>query len=144
MPKHADDLRNSRLRRKRRRSLIHFFRKLRLRRSRKRRAALSMIFLAAVLYLAAVGAFKEAFLTVEELKDTQTILEYGTENGGRFFDVFRISVRIKSGEIIFFHQRTETERAVIMRFIMPAPEWLLINLIKHSIDFTQPLYYNFY
>ena len=43
-----------------------------------------MIFLAAVLYLAAVGAFKEAFLTVEELKDTQTILEYGTENGGRF------------------------------------------------------------
>ena len=42
--------------------------------------ALSMIFLAAVLYLAAVGAFKEAFLTVEELKDTQTILEYGTEN----------------------------------------------------------------
>ena len=41
--------------------------------------ALSMIFLAAVLYLAAVGAFKEAFLTVEELKDTQTILEYGTE-----------------------------------------------------------------
>mgnify|MGYP000423692252 CR=1 FL=1 len=55
-----------------------------------------MIFLAAVLYLAAVGAFKEAFLTVEELKDTQTILEYGTENGGRFFDVFRISVRIKN------------------------------------------------
>ena len=51
LPKHADDLRNSRLRRKRRRSLIHFFRKLRLRRSRKRRLALSMIFLAAVLYL---------------------------------------------------------------------------------------------
>ena len=70
-----------------------------------------MIFLAAVLYLAAVGAFQEAFLTVEELKDTQTILDYGTENGGRFFDVFRISVRIKSGEIIFFHQRTVTERA---------------------------------
>ena len=80
-------------------------------RQQQRRAALSMIFLAAVLYLAAVGAFKEAFLTVEELKDTQIILEYGTENGGRFFDVFRISVRIKSGEIIFFHQRTETERA---------------------------------
>lgn len=111
LPKQAGDLRSSRLRRKRRRSLMHFFRKLRFKRSWKRRAAFSMILIAAVLYLAAVGAFKEAFLTVEELEDTRTVLEYGTENGGRFFDVFRISVRIKSGEIIFFHQRTETERA---------------------------------
>ncbi len=69
-----------------------------------------MIFLAAVLYLAAVGAFQEAFLTVEELKDTQTILDYGTENGGRFL-MFSVFPSVSKAGDHFFHQRTETERA---------------------------------
>ena len=109
MPGDTGVIQISRFQKERRKSLRRYFKKLRLRRSRKKRAAFSLLLFAAVLYLAAVGAYKDAFLSVEELEDTHTILEYGAEKDSGLFDVFRISVRIKSGEIIFFYQRTETD-----------------------------------
>lgn len=97
-------------RKKRRRSLIHFFRKLRLRRTRRKRAVCLLVLFTAVIYLMLIGVYSEFFLSVREIKETETVLEHSRETN-RVQDLFRISVRLKNGEIVFYRERTKREEA---------------------------------
>lgn len=95
-------------RRKRRRSLRHFFRGVRRRRTRKKRAVCLLLLSAAVVYLMMIGAYSELFLSVREILETEAVLEHSmvTESGS---DLFHVSIRLKSGEIIFYRERTKRE-----------------------------------
>ncbi len=95
---------------KRRRSLMNFFRKLRLRRNRKKRAVCLLVLSMAVIYLMLIGAYSELFLSVKEIKEAETVLEHSRETD-RVQDLFRISVRLKNGEIVFYRERTKREEA---------------------------------
>lgn len=93
-------------RKKRRRSLRRFFKRVRLRRNRRKRAAGLLVLSAAVIYLMMIGAYRDLFLTVKELRETDAVLERSVETDG-VMDVFRVSIRLKSGEILFYRERTE-------------------------------------
>ena len=93
-------------RKKRRRSLRRFFKRVRLGRNRRKRAAGLLVLSAAVIYLMMIGAYRDLFLTVKELRETGAVLERSAETDG-VMDVFRISIRLKSGEILFYRERTE-------------------------------------
>lgn len=94
-------------RKKRRRSLRRFFKKVRLRRNRRKRAACLLVLSAAVVYLMIIGAYRDLFLSVKEFRETGAVLERGAETDDVIMDVFRISIRLKNGEILFYRERTE-------------------------------------
>lgn len=96
-----------RFRRIRRKKLRTYLRRLRLRRERKKRAVRLLVLFAIFLYLAAIGTYRDAFLSVSEREEFWTVSPDQKSGAGQFLDVFRISIRLKSGEIIFFHERTE-------------------------------------
>lgn len=104
--------RRERDRKERRRRLRRFFRKLRLSRTRRKRAACLLVLTAAVIYLTLIGAYRDLFLTVKEFRETGAILEHSAEKDG-VMDVFRISIRLKSGEILFYRERTEKSGEMI-------------------------------
>ncbi|WP_243125189.1 hypothetical protein [Clostridium transplantifaecale] len=89
---------------------MNFFRKLRLRRNRKKRAVCLLVLSMAVIYLMLIGAYSELFLSVKEIKEAETVLEHSRETD-RVQDLFRISVRLKNGEIVFYRERTKREEA---------------------------------
>ncbi len=93
-------------RKKRRRSLKRFFKKVRFVRNRRKRTAGMLVLSAAVIYLMLIGAYRDLFLSVRELRETGAVLERSVETDG-VLDVFRISIRLKSGEILFYRERTE-------------------------------------
>ena len=59
-----------------------------------------------MIYLMVIGASRDLFLSVKEFRETGAVLERSTETDG-FMDVFRISIRLKNGEILFYRERTE-------------------------------------
>lgn len=93
-------------RKKRRRSLKRFFKKVRFVRNRRKRTAGMLVLSVAVIYLMLIGAYRDLFLSVRELRETGAVLERSVETDG-VLDVFRISIRLKSGEILFYRERTE-------------------------------------
>lgn len=97
-------------RKKRRRSLSRFFRKVRLRRTRRKRAVRLLVLSAAVIYLMLIDAYSELFLSVREIKESEAVLERSIETE-RVLELFRISIRLKNGEIVFYRERTERETA---------------------------------
>lgn len=99
----------------RNRLLARFLRRLRRKRERKRRIVFTLLLLSVMLYLGVIGVYRDVFLSVIEQEEIQTVLERQND-ADQTLDVFRISIRLKTGEIIFIHERAKQEDGTVLKF----------------------------
>lgn len=84
-----------------------FLKRITRKRKRAYRIFLTGFFTALCLYLASISHFRESFLSMEE--QAVEFYEPGCWNRGNGVEVFRLIFRLKSGEIVFYHERMAEE-----------------------------------
>ncbi|MBP3927672.1 MAG: hypothetical protein J6D13_10965, partial [Clostridium sp.] len=78
-------------------------------RFRSQRRAAAVLFAAALVYLLCVSRLRDTLFTVQEEYSASVVLPY-PEEGKR--EVFHVTFRIKSGELLFFHETVEIHNTV--------------------------------
>lgn len=84
-----------------------FLKRITRKRKRGYRIFLTVFLAALCLYLASISYFRESFLSMEE--KAVEFYEPGSLNRGNGAEVFRLIFRLKSGEIVFCHERMAEE-----------------------------------
>lgn len=82
-----------------------YLRRVRRERGRRKRQAAAGLFLACFFYLSAAGLLKSEVISVTDKGN----IEYRSPFSGEETESFRIIFRIKTGEIIFVHEKETPE-----------------------------------
>lgn len=80
-----------------------FFRQIRRKRGRKMRRKIMVLFLMAVGYLLLVQKENRRIWSVKEEYTAELCLPFDDQNR----EVFRVVFRLKTGELLFFHERSD-------------------------------------
>lgn len=81
-----------------------YLKRMRRRRFRRQRCAAAALFAAALVYLFCVSRVGDTLFTVQEEYSVSVVLPH-PEEGKR--EVFHVTFRLKSGELLFFHETAE-------------------------------------